>query len=229
MSYVSHGFQNFHLELARIKTGTKQSKTRLQTHQFSIFAEMGGMGGKRGKTSVLKLITPKEIFTTKPVDNVKQAMDKEFKSIHMQTNYFNIIKKPQFDMVQYRADFYPHCDLLSAKKAFLREHKGEMGGYIFDGTCCFLARKLPFSPYEMFSKTRDGKQQKIVLKEVAVISMTNQTSVQLLNLIMRKALEGLKLQLVGRNFFDAAAKVRETLFHIFVQVFTKQFFAFRFK
>lgn len=179
----------------------------LETKIFCIFCFSEGANKRPGK-GTLKVITPKEIFTTKPLDNVKQGMDKEFRSIHMETNYFNIIKKPHFDMVQYRADFYPHVDLLSAKKNYLKEQKEVLGGYIFDGTCCFLAKKLPFSPTEMMSKTRDGKPQKIVLKEVAVISMTNQTSVQLLNLILRKALEGLKLQLVGRNFFDAAAKVR---------------------
>lgn len=37
--------------------------------------------------------------------------------------------------------------------------------------------------------------------------MTEQASLQILNLIMRRAMEGLKLQLVGRNFFDAIAKI----------------------
>jgi hypothetical protein len=155
----------------------------------------------------LRVITPKEILYTRPADNVKQGVDKDFKSIMLQTNYFNIIKKPDFDMVQYRVDFYPHVDLLNQKKGYLKEHAETLGGYIFDGTCAFLARKLDITPTELMCKNREGKPVKISLKEVAIISMTNQTSIQLLNLILRKAMEGLKLQQVGRNYFDAAAKV----------------------
>jgi aubergine-like protein len=37
--------------------------------------------------------------------------------------------------------------------------------------------------------------------------MTNEQGIQILNLILRRAMNGLHLQLVGRNLFDAAAKV----------------------
>lgn len=37
--------------------------------------------------------------------------------------------------------------------------------------------------------------------------MTESQSLQILNLILRRAMGGLELQLVGRNFYDPDAKV----------------------
>lgn len=44
--------------------------------------------------------------------------------------------------------------------------------------------------------------------------MTDQSSLQVLNVIMRAAMEGLKLQLVGRNHYDALAKIPIREYHL---------------
>ena len=135
----------------------------------------------------------------------KIGEDKEFEQIILTTNYFNISKKPKFEMVQYNIDFEPEVLTISMKKTLLREQKPSIGGYIFDGCNVFTMKKLTVT--EFMSKDRDGKQHKIILTIDNLIPMSNQTSVQLLNIILRKSMEGLKLQQVGKNFYDAENKV----------------------
>jgi aubergine-like protein len=89
----------------------------------------------------------------------------------------------------------------------LRQHHDLFGGYIFDGTVMFLNHKLPQNFVELISKTKEDTLVKITLKYTGTVSSTDGQSLQILNLILRKAMEGLKLELVGRNYFDAAAKV----------------------
>jgi aubergine-like protein len=71
----------------------------------------------------------------------------------------------------------------------------------------FLTRKLPKDHVDLVSKKLDGTIVKIVIKYTGTVSRTDGQFLQILNLVLRKAMDGLKLQLVGRNFFDAAAKV----------------------
>jgi aubergine-like protein len=71
----------------------------------------------------------------------------------------------------------------------------------------FLTRKLPKDHVDLVSKKLDGTIVKIVIQYTGTVSRTDGQFLQILNLVLRKAMDGLKLQLVGRNFFDAAAKV----------------------
>jgi aubergine-like protein len=71
----------------------------------------------------------------------------------------------------------------------------------------FTSRKLDRDFMELVGKRHDESVVKITIKYVQEISMTDGQSMQILNLILRKAMEGLNLQLVGRNFFDAASKI----------------------
>jgi aubergine-like protein len=111
-------------------------------------------------------------------------------------------------MNQYRVDFSPDIEASIVRKALLREHSSMFGGYIFDGTCMFTSQKLDQDLLELTGKRNDDSHVKITIKHVREIPMTDGQSMQILNLVLRKAMEGLNLQLVGRNFFDAASKVR---------------------
>lgn len=97
------------------------------------------------------------------------------------------------------------------RRALLREHRELFGGYIFDGTCLFITKKLAQDVIELTSRRLDESLVKITVKYTNTIEMTDSQALQILNLIMRKSMEGLNLQLVGRNYFDAASKVRAPL------------------
>ena len=71
----------------------------------------------------------------------------------------------------------------------------------------YLTQKLKQDPFVVDATDREGKVYKITVKYAAIVDMTSSTSLQILNLILRRAMDGLKLQLVGRNLFDANAAV----------------------
>lgn len=127
--------------------------------------------------------------------------------VHLETNYFRLLKKPTWSLYQYHVDFSPEIEVNIVKKGLLRGHRDLLGGNIFDGSTLFLTNRLQSDIVELSSQNRNGDPIKITIKFTGLVSMNESSSVQILNIIMRKALEGLKLQLVGRNFFDAIAKV----------------------
>lgn len=97
--------------------------------------------------------------------------------------------------------------MLAVRRHLLREHQGRLGGYIFDGFSLFMTRKLESDSVELVGRARDKSVYQIKIKYVAELSMTDGRAMQVLNLILRRAMGGLNLQLVQRNFYDAAARV----------------------
>lgn len=129
--------------------------------------------------------------------------------VKLETNYFRLLKKPTWSLYQCHVDFNPDIEVNSVRKGLLREHREKLGGHIFDGTSLHLINRPPEDTLDLISKNRAGEIIQIKIKLIKQISMNDSSSVQILNIIMRKSLEGLQLQLVGRNFFDAVAKVRK--------------------
>ncbi|KAH8412391.1 hypothetical protein KR009_001692 [Drosophila setifemur] len=89
---------------------------------------------------------------------------------------------------------------------------GLLGGYIFDGTslfCTKLFKAVPNRPYvlELLTKNRAGENIQIIIKHVSSVEAADNQQFQVLNLILRRAMEGLNLQLVARNYFDPQAKI----------------------
>lgn len=61
---------------------------------------------------------------------------------------------------------------------------------------------------ELYSK-RDSDEEKIriTVKKAGDLVMGDHHYIQLFNILMRKCLSNLQLQMVGRNYFDASARV----------------------
>lgn len=128
--------------------------------------------------------------------------------VRLQANYFALVKKPEWSLYQYRVDFTPECEVERIRNRLLYEQKPLLGGYIYDKrNQLYLTRKLREDVVEVQSADREGKEYKIAFKLVGHVSMDTKESLQTLNLILKRAMRGLKLQLVGKNLFDAAAKV----------------------
>lgn len=89
------------------------------------------------------------------------------------------------------------------------QHKNEIGGFLFDGTQLFVTRELEHDNgvLQLQSKTRTDEAYTLTLRYTTTVAMDQPESLQILNLILKRATTGLKLQLVGRNYYDAAAKV----------------------
>lgn len=133
--------------------------------------------------------------------------------VRLQANYFALLKKPEWQLYQYRVDYTPECEMEKIRFRLIGEQKELLGGYIFDKrNLLYLTKKIRNSdePVEVESKDRDGNVYKLMFRLVGKITMDTKESLQTLNLILKKAMKGLKLQQIGRNCFDAAAKVCKT-------------------
>lgn len=95
------------------------------------------------------------------------------------------------------------------RNALVMQHKDKIGGFLFDGTQLFLTRELQTDQgvLQLQSRTRDEKDYTLTVQFTTIIEMDKPESLQILNLILRRATNGLNLNLVGRNYYDAQAKV----------------------
>lgn len=134
-------------------------------------------------------------------------------TVTLGTNYFRLIRKPEWNIFQYRIDFAPDIEAVVIRKALLRPHMKLFNGFLFDGTMLFSSTKLPSEVTQLCSARNDGTNVMITVRYVKEVLMTEMASLQILNIILRRAMEGLNLQLVGRNFFDAIAKVSFGIYH----------------
>ncbi|XP_037033212.1 protein aubergine-like isoform X2 [Bradysia coprophila] len=170
----------------------------------------GGNGGngaaKRDRGSVRGRTFITDIIRTKP-QNVQSKKGTSGQPVTLLTNYFRLLKQPDWQLYQYRVDFSPPVELRGLRNRLIFEQKAVLGGYLFDGTLLFLSVKLPEETTQFMSSDRDGHLIQTTVKFTNRVDMTTAISVQILNLILRRSMEALKLQLVGRNFFDAIAKI----------------------
>jgi hypothetical protein len=54
-------------------------------------------------------------------------------------NYFRLPTVTNWQLYQYRVNFVPSEDSKSAKHKMVRDHKEELGGYLFDGTMLYTS------------------------------------------------------------------------------------------
>lgn len=166
--------------------------------------------------SVTPLAIPSfyDICETRPATlNSKKGTNGQ--AITIQTNFFRLLKSPKWLLYQYRVDFTPNVAISGLRRALIAQQREKFGcGYLFDGTLLYLTKKIdaPDDKIVLPAKSRENDEYSVELKFTSVVSMKTSTSLQILNLILRKAMHGLKLQLVGRNHYDAAAKVCPSFF-----------------
>lgn len=144
---------------------------------------------------------------TRPED-VQTKCGTQGQPIALQTNYFRLLTTPTWRIFQYHVSFEPEVELRRIRQGILSNHRSLLGGYLYDGTKLFSINKMRDDITVLKTQSKNGEEYNITLKFVGIISMTEWQSLQVLNLILRRAMDGLKLQLVGRNFFDPVAKVK---------------------
>lgn len=131
------------------------------------------------------------------------------KPINLIANYFRVNRAPAWNLYTYHVEFRPELELRGTKQRLIREQRELFNGYLFDGTRIFTTTRLemPTGSLEISSRTREDQEVLMVIKFTGELSMRDAGSLQVLNLIVRRAMQGLDLQLVGRNYYDAAASV----------------------
>ncbi|XP_033230969.1 piwi-like protein Siwi isoform X2 [Belonocnema kinseyi] len=170
-----------------------------------------GRGGMRGR----RRVNESESLLTRPT-GCASKQGSYGQKINLQANYFKLETESvtDFSLYQYRVDFSPDEERTVVRKGLLRFHHPSIGPYIFDGTVMYSNSLL--APNLEFFSTRlsDNQQIRITIRMVGELRKGDHHYIQFFNIIMRKCLDHLNLQLVGRNFFDAQNKVQIKEFRI---------------
>ncbi|XP_015122024.1 piwi-like protein Siwi [Diachasma alloeum] len=173
-----------------------------------------GRGAMRGRS-----VIHAEILMTRP-EGITNKKGTTGKPLQLTANYFKIKTKADWCLYQYRVDFAPEEDRTAVRKGLLRLHKERLGSYIFDGTVMYTANRLmaPNEPsLELFAERRgDGERVRITVRLVGDMVKGDPHYLQFYNILARRSLEHLQLQLVGRNYFDPheSVVVREHRFEL---------------
>ncbi|XP_037960636.1 protein aubergine-like [Teleopsis dalmanni] len=158
-----------------------------------------------------------DLLFTRPQACVSK-MGETGRHVLVNTNYFKILKKPKWNIHQYRVDFVPEIDVNHVRRKLIMEHKEKFGGYIFDGTMLFTTNDLRGARHHhelyLTSEYRDGKKVLIKIKHVGIVDANEAQLFQVLNLILRQSMGGLDLQQIARHFFDPYAKISMDPYHI---------------
>jgi aubergine-like protein len=117
---------------------------------------------------------------------------------------------PQFEFNLYRVDFDPQIQIDKLRKRFIYEQREFFGGYLFDGqNMIYVTRNLGVDVKVFNCESREGEKYKMTIKNTKKkIEMSDGMAMQVLNVILRRTMEGLKMQEVGRNLYDPLNKVR---------------------
>lgn len=121
-------------------------------------------------------------------------------------NYFKVNKMPTWTLNLYRIDFNPPEDIMGVKRGLLRDHKDKIGAYVFDGTMMFTPNTIIGKEMKLMSKKRDETPVELTIRHVRVLEYGDAQYTQLFNILIRQTLRALDLKLLGRNYFDPAAK-----------------------
>lgn len=168
-----------------------------------------GRGQVRGRRvneeSMDKLIRTKpQHIVSKRASSTNQNLQKAMFTV----NYYKLNKAPTWTLNLYRVDFNPPEDILPIKRGLLGAHRPAFGSYLFDGTMLFTQKMLPGGVATFMSKKRDEAETmvEITVKHVRVLEYGDFQYIQLYNILMRDILRALELQIMGRDYFDPAAK-----------------------
>jgi len=124
-------------------------------------------------------------------------------------NYFPLVRKPDWNLYQYRVDIAPEEDRTYERKKLLKQHATVLKKYIFDGTVMYTPERYNVGgeAFNLTSKGDDGTMYVITIRRVGELGPRDGLYIQFFNIMVRKVMEDLKLQLVGRDYYDKAAAV----------------------
>lgn len=79
------------------------------------------------------------------------------------------------------------------RRYLVAQLKEMLGGYLFDGTMLFLTKQLEMvdGKLEQVVKGRSGDEFLLVIKFTRVVAHADAQSLQIMNLILRRAISGL--------------------------------------
>jgi len=150
-----------------------------------------------------------QILKTVPT-NLASKKGSGGKAVTLRTNYFSLRKKPNWSLYQYRVDMSPNIDYTKERKYHVAQNK-DLNNIWFDGTILLSVNALvPQGEKLIFcSKRRDGDDVKITVRLVGEIDPSSIQYLQFLNIVLKNVMGRMNLDMIGRNFYDKQAAVRD--------------------
>ncbi|XP_041855225.1 piwi-like protein 1 [Melanotaenia boesemani] len=142
--------------------------------------------------------------------NTRQAMEhvRDSKSgtsgapVRLTANFFRILSRPQWVLYQYHVDFKPPMESRRLRSGLLFQHEQVFGPAQFDGAQLFLPHRLPNQETVLHSDTRMGEKVQITVTLTNELPPTSPVCIQFYNIIFRKILKMIKMQQIGRNYYN---------------------------
>jgi aubergine len=178
----------------------------------SVAAAAAASAPKEGESATIK---NRPVYKTKPdLPNSKEGTSGT--PVSLSANYFKLIRSPEFEFNLYRVDFEPEFDLVALRKRFIYDQRELFGGYLFDGkNMLYLTRRLKKEEMKFECESREGDKHTMIVKNTGTrIEMTDGMAMQILNIILRRTMDGLKMQEVGRNLYDPQSKASDKRFSV---------------
>jgi len=182
------------------ETICRRSQPSISDETGSI-AESAGAISQRSNRSTAPWTRPKD-FSKKGTYGSK---------FDLVTNYFEMNKRSNFTLNQYRVDFDPIEDNTKVKKGLMRVHAEKLGAMIFDGHMMYRTDLLNEELEDLVSVTDSGISYKIHIRLVGHVNPDDPMFLQFYNIVMRncltlpgmeelceKVLETIKKELVGQ-------------------------------
>ncbi|KAJ4439863.1 hypothetical protein ANN_07991 [Periplaneta americana] len=199
------------------RAGLRQTSSRLPGQSddtdslHRCMAEMNISTGSEKSSKQLQEISQKKSIELPVPLNDKEVKSKKGTSgrpVCLNANYFRLETVSKWQLYQYRVDFEPEEDRKMVQSYLLREHKETLRGYLFDGTMLFSPYKYDSNPLILFSdKPSDKTRVRIMIREVGYLAFEDKQYVNIFNILLRRCLHSLHLQLVGRYYFDSSARI----------------------
>lgn len=152
----------------------------------------------------------RRILQTKP-EHITGKQGTSGRVMRIKANYFPMLTQIKWEIHHYHVEFSPQIESAAFRNALLVQQRPTIGSFLYDRGASIYTIRSPSKPHEITEiVTRDREQREILIKikHVGQISPLESRTVQVQNIIMKKALRALNLILVGRDYFDAAASVR---------------------
>lgn len=149
------------------------------------------------------------IIDTRPHDNPRRynGANNNITRIKVEANYFALQSRnttTAWEIYKYHVTFEPECLMRGLKMFLVGVHKSQIGGYLFDGAQLYTTRPLhrDSNEVEFTSETKEHQVYKVKMMFTNIVRMNAKESLQVLNLILRRNMNALNMQIVGRNFYD---------------------------
>jgi len=161
----------------------------------------------------------REIISTR--GNLPTKQGTVGKTIPLYTNYLSFKQYPDCHLQRYRVDFRGDCEKepmpTYMKKKIMERFQDKLPLHIFDGTILFCYEKL-FAHKNQDQLVLTGAIQReneevpveVKIRTAGEIQGFDHAKIAVYNIIMRKAMEGLNLKIIGRDYYDYDAKMNIT-------------------